>query len=129
NFPSDYDLEWTVNGVTIIGATNDTIIPTVAGVYTVVFSDGSGCEFITDNFNLNLGIDENTVLNWNVYPNPTDYFVTVELNGNQSIEEVQLIDLSGRVVKNWRWNNEVKMTLAIDEIPSGYFMLKLVNGS
>lgn len=129
NFPEEYDVEWTVNGVAIIGATNDTIIPTAAGGYAAVVSDGLGCEYFSPNFNLNLGIDENTVLNWNVYPNPSDHFVTVELNGNQLIEEVQLIDLSGRIVKNWWWNDEVKMTLEIDEIPSGYFMLKLVNGA
>jgi len=129
NFPTSYNVEWTYNNITILGATNDTIIPTNAGDYAVIITDGLGCEYTTDVFNLNLGIDENTVLNWNVYPNPTNSIVTVELNGNQVIEAVQLIDVSGRIVKSWNWNNIAKMTLTIEEIPAGYFMLKLVNGS
>ena len=66
-----------------------------------------------------------TVFNWNIYPNPANETVTIEINQDTEFEAVQLTDLTGRIVKEWNWKNTTAMTLDISEIPSGYFILRM----
>lgn len=128
-FPANYTLSWERNGLAVNGATNDTLVTNVPGTYAVVITSPDGCVYTTPTFSANLGVAENTFLDWNVFPNPANNNITVTLSSDQQLEEVQLIDVTGRVVKQWNWENGSQMTMDIQEIPTGYFILKLVNGS
>ncbi|MFT6503269.1 MAG: hypothetical protein ACJASQ_003402 [Crocinitomicaceae bacterium] len=76
-----------------------------SGLYTVTITDSAGC-VSTQNVTVNsqVGLVEATATsNWNVYPNPSNEKITVELNnfGNEFVE-LKILDVIGRVVHNSR---------------------------
>ncbi len=83
------------------------------------------CSYTSTNYAVYLGINESNLINWNIYPNPANETVTIEINQDTEFEAVQLTDLTGRIVKEWNWKNTTTMTLDISEIPSGYFILRM----
>ena len=128
-FPANYDVEWSLNNTIIPGQSNDTLYTSQAGDYLVTVTSPEGCTYTTDIFSTNLGVEDNTLLNWSIFPNPAKDAVTVALNNDQTMDEIQLIDVTGRVIRTWKWQNSSSMTVNIQDIPSGYFILQLVNGS
>lgn len=128
-FPVGYDVEWMLNGTVLVGEVNDTLVTSQAGTYEVTITSPEGCTYTTNSFGTNLGVDVHALLNWNVYPNPASNKVTIALSNDQHMDEVHLIDLTGRVIKNWSWNQSSSMTLDLEEVPTGYFIIKLVSGN
>jgi len=128
-FPADFTITWYMNGNPIAGQVNDTIFVSQAGDYTVSVSSVLGCEYASLAYGANLGIQDFRTLNWNVYPNPAENNVTIEINNDQKIDAIQLVDLAGRVINQWTEVQGSKINLNIQEIPSGYFIVKLVSGS
>lgn len=129
NVPSSYAVQWYLNSFAINGQTNDSITAMLNGSYTVAITDTFGCVHTSAAFSVSLGLDETEIVNWNLYPNPANDFVTIELNQNLEVDKIQLLDLAGRVLKEWTWDNTLKMQLDLSEIPDGYFMLQMVKGT
>ena len=127
--PVGYTIEWTFNGNIVSGQTNDTLVTSQAGVYEATITSMEGCTYSTGGFSANLGIDDNALLSWNLFPNPAKGQVTISLGNDQKMDEVQLVDVTGRIVKQWNWEESSVMILNVEEIPSGYFIIKLVNGN
>ena len=125
NVPAGYTLQWSINAFEISGQTNDTIAAMISGNYSVAITDSFGCVHTTTNYAIYMGINESNLINWNIYPNPANETVTIEINQDTEFEAVQLTDLTGRIVKEWNWKNTTTMTLDISEIPSGYFILRM----
>lgn len=125
NYPSGLTISWWLNGTEIIGATNDTLEISTAGNYMAIVTDNFGCEYSTAVWNSTLGVDGITTLNWQVYPNPATNFVVIKLFDNHTIREVELMDLSGRVVLKQEWSGDSKAKLDISTLPAGYFLLNL----
>jgi hypothetical protein len=126
-FPANYSISWQRNGIAVANATNDTLVTNLAGTYTVIVTSPEGCVYTTPAFSANLGIAENSLLEWNVFPNPANDKITISLSSDEKLEEIQIIDITGRVVKQWYWENGSQMTLDIEDVPNGYFILKLVD--
>ena len=72
---------------------------------------------------------ENSFISWNVYPNPADDNVTIEVSDDVLIDAIELVDLTGRVVKDWTWNTGSKMNLELNDVPKGYFIIQLYSGT
>lgn len=125
NVPTGYTIQWNLNAFEINGQTNDTIMAMLTGNYSVAITDSFGCVYTSTNYAVYLGINESNLINWNIYPNPANETVTIEINQDTEFEAVQLTDLTGRIVKEWNWKNTTAMTLDISEIPSGYFILRM----
>ncbi len=96
-----------------------------------IFMRGAG-------FNLNVGpvvftsvnsstskVESNSVLGMNVYPNPTQELLNVELN-DRAIEEytLQLVSVNGQVLKTLQLTNQLT-TLDVSELPKGVYMIRL----
>lgn len=128
-FPDDYEISWELNGIPVNGEVNDTLYTTQAGTYSATVSNSEGCSYTTPLFGANLSIEEAGLFSWNIYPNPANEVLFVELNGLQKMDAIQLVDLSGRLIKEWNAIDQTKNQLDIAEIPSGYFILKLVSGT
>jgi hypothetical protein len=127
--PNGYTIQWLLNNFAISGQTNDTLNALMTGVYKVEIVDSFGCVHTSVPFNVNLGLTENSFISWNVYPNPADDNVTVEVSDDVLIDAIQLVDLTGRVVKDWTWNTGSKMNLEINDVPKGYFIIQLYSGT
>lgn len=126
NIPLGFNIQWLINAFEISGQINDTIVAGMSGSYTVEITDTFGCAHISTPVSIFLGLTETNLINWNIYPNPADENVTIEINQDTEFEFIQLVDLTGRIVKEWEWIGTSKMTLDISDIPRGYFMLKIL---
>lgn len=130
--PYDVSLQWTINGSDIIGATNDTLIVTTSGSYSV-----SGAPSTCPNYIQNLGLqlqynfvvcetglgEETSKLTMSVYPNPASDFVNLIVDGEQSYKNYSLIDCTGRVLTS---GNIIGINTLIDvsKLPGGIYMIQ-----
>lgn len=78
--------QWYYNGQPIAGATSPTHLAEQSGTYYIVVTDANGCEGTSNWVELSVigAISElDFAKSINVYPNPTDGFVTVEIDFNE----------------------------------------------
>jgi len=67
--------------------------------------------------------------NFNVYPNPTNDFVTIHALGNASATTLQLVDMTGRILLTESNYGAADMTLPLTTIPAGMYYLKISSGA
>jgi hypothetical protein len=127
--PLGYEIQWLLNGFAITGQTNDSINTLMSGSYSVEITDTFGCVHTSAPFSVSLNVAEIDVMNWNVYPNPANEYVTIEINSNILPEMIQLVDLTGRTVKEWENVKDPTIKLDISEIPDGYFIVRIMKGT
>jgi hypothetical protein len=85
------------NNQAIAGATAQTFTPTVNGSYAVEITF-NGCEGTSECVVIdNVGIEENLLFRFNLYPNPASSQLILE--SNTTMEIVELLDLSGKVLQ------------------------------
>lgn len=61
----------------------------------------------------------------NVHPNPVRDDMTVTITGKISGDgQVSVLDVSGKVIKSFATNNKKKITVSINDLPSGVYVLK-----
>lgn len=127
NYPEGLTVSWWLNGQEIVGETGQTLQINSAGNYTAVVADSFGCTYTSEVFTSTLGIDELTMLDWRVYPNPAKDFVTIEVFNTQQVTRVELMDLSGRIIVKQAWiTGESTALLNVSDLPAGYFLLNVV---
>ena len=82
--------------------------------YTINITAGGG-----------VGLDESTINNVVVYPNPANEKVTVDLNNVQEkLTEIQLVDVTGRVLHSEKINDNVKLyNLNISGLAQGSYSI------
>ncbi|MEY3412827.1 MAG: hypothetical protein RIQ70_1516 [Bacteroidota bacterium] len=82
--------------------------------YTINITAGGG-----------VGLDESTINNVVVYPNPANEMVTVDLNNVQEkLTEIQLVDITGRVLHSEKINDNVKLyNLNISGLAQGSYSI------
>jgi hypothetical protein len=75
------------------------------------------------------GASANTASNVkvNVYPNPANDQLTINLNSNASIEQIQLVDLQGKVVYTETVNTvDYNKTISTSQFGAGIYFLKVI---
>lgn len=125
----DYTIQWFMNGTALPGENAQTLVTTNPGVYTVELIDSFGCMYSSNGFNANAGTAEISGLDWSIYPNPANDFVTIEINQNGLLNHVELVDLSGRVLRSDSWSNGSQVEINVADIPDGYYIIRLTAGS
>jgi len=114
--------QWLHNGNPVGGATNDTYTPTQGGVYTVVYTDVNGCSATSAGFVTSVGI-EDPVVSFSIYPNPVSEKLIIDA-GAVIKANIQIMDLSGRVVVNARMNQSMQQ-IDVSGLANGIYMVKL----
>ena len=71
-----------------------------------------------------VGIEENSLSNLNIYPNPTNGSINIDLEETESNINLRLIDALGRVLfaKNYKTTNQINFDL---DAPKGFYLLQL----
>ena len=98
-------LQWYLNGVPIPGATDTIYTPTVAGIYSVMATTGSGCIMLSNSVNKTFtGIEtlKSKVSSIQVFPNPSTGNATLNVLLNNiptGSNLIRVIDVNGKVVK------------------------------
>jgi hypothetical protein len=116
-------------------------IPTVFYLYVTTTIDyltdtnvimGYTIDFSSSDFNLapcgEIGIEKNETVNINAYPNPFDNYFTVELQTTDEAN-VQLYDLSGRIVNCEMFHYGNKFYLITENLSKGMYTLYVQTGS
>lgn len=109
-------------------ANNQTVtaMPSQTTIYTVVGTDAVGCSNSTTytiTVDPCLGLDENGLTAWTVYPNPTNDLVTVEFP--EKFLKLELIDPSGRIVLA----NETSNSISLHEFARGVYQIRVTSES
>lgn len=115
--------QWQKDGVDILGETNKTFIPTLAGNYSVVVTDFGGCTQSSKVFNSDI---TNGLL---VYPNPAKKFVQLALTANEAdFTLVDIYDILGKKYLSKIYNtvtNAFSDKIDISNFPNGIYFIKL----
>ena len=127
--PVGYSIQWSVNGVPISGATNDTLSILTSGSYTVTMTDTFACVHTSPIYSASLGFAELTNIEWNIQPNPASDQFTIALNSNLSIDSYAILDASGRVLKEARWEEGQAQVVSARDLTAGYYFVQIRSGA
>lgn len=113
----------------ISGATNSFYGVTTAGNYSVVVTDEFGCTYNSSTVFVSLSIDEiawqNTI---SIYPNPANDQVYISWDSNITIEKVNLLDITGKLIIKI---NPIQNTNQIDlkGLSNGIYLIEFESGN
>jgi choice-of-anchor B domain-containing protein len=89
----------------------------------IVISDREGFLVVKSS---TLAIEENSISNFKIYPNPTSN--TININSiNFPISDIKIYDLSGKLVYSNEFISELNINLDISNFSNGIYILKLNN--
>jgi PKD repeat protein len=114
-------------GLPVVGATNDTYVPSVSGNYYVVYTDINGCTAASALFNFIIGIEDEPGISFSIYPNPASEKVILDA-GTIVKANIKIMDLSGRTVINTKMNQS-QLQVDLSALASGVYMIKVEYGS
>jgi len=107
---------------------NPTINFEQTGTYhvTVYVENAAGTSFYTQEITVEgcAGLLDHG-MGYKVYPNPATSQLTVEIEGQASFENLELIDALGRVLVRESLNDSGKNTIDLTNIPSGMYVVRL----
>lgn len=114
--------QWFLDGTSISGATSANYTPTANGDYTVLVSNVSGCENMSNVYTFSsLGI-ESVNSNWKMYPQPAGDLLFIE--GLKPESNWKLINLCGQVVLSGISDANSIFSITLTNLPAGvYFIL------
>ncbi len=137
-FPSNYSLQWQLDGMDIPGATTQEYCVTTSGDYTLVITDeDTGCTnestrtvpFIPSEACALSNADIQGLLGGiRLFPNPTTDHATLsfDLEDNQEVS-YQILDVAGKVLtqENLGNTNSVNRTLDVNNFAAGMYFIHI----
>lgn len=82
----------------VIGATDQSFTPAIAGTYAAIISGGTCIDTTVCTFSAGLGMEENELVSFSVYPNPTNGIITVQLNQVSTDAQIEIFNATGQLV-------------------------------
>ena len=117
--------QWLLNGAVIVGATQQNMMFTQNGNYSVVVTNVFGCSDTSEAITVTgVGITENGLTtDVKIYPNPNTGKFILEFT-NQEINEVEITDVIGKVMLR-SINVERQKQFDLEELPAGIYILHI----
>jgi hypothetical protein len=120
-------IQWYEGGTIVANDTAAISVPSATGSYTVIVTDVFGCSYESDPISVTVGLFEGYALNkWKLFPNPTTNSVTIEMDGNGTMEMVEIIDLTGRTLLTEE-NLEGATVFNLETLKNGAYIVRLSN--
>ena len=89
----------------------------------IIISDREGFLVVKSS---TLAIEDNSISNFNIYPNPTNN--VIHINAIQfPIKNIKIYDLGGKLLKSKNYNSEINIKTNISNFSNGIYILKLNN--
>jgi uncharacterized protein YjdB len=118
---------WSINDTNLATITQTGLVTAKANgtvIVTATAADGGGAKAtktITIS-NQNVGIKDRNLNNQiTVYPNPTSNLLTIKTINNLTIQQLQLLDITGKIIA--QFNNQTEIDLS--EIANGMYLLQI----
>ncbi len=127
--------QWYRDGVMIPGAVNSTYSYTVGGNYQVMVGNASGClnfgtGFVIGSGAGGIGIEELDLTTLEVFPNPTDGIINIQLSSSQAADlDLELMSLEGKLVYKERVKTGETGMISLDfsHLPTATYILRIYN--
>jgi hypothetical protein len=122
--------QWHNHQVPLAGETGPTFTPQVNGIYYVIVTLMGCSSYTSDVMTINTGISEPALLVGNVYPNPTQGLVHIDLISNQtSPTTIKALTLTGQQVAQVKAEDRYEGVFTIDlsHLPEGVYLISLSN--
>jgi hypothetical protein len=88
--------QWYLNNQLLANETNQSLVVSKNGLYTVVVNDTYGCKKTSDAFEYkSLSLDDLKASSLLIYPNPTSDLLTIT---NASLNHLEVVDITGKVL-------------------------------
>ena len=105
------------------------IIPNTGSIYfdynPAIITNTFNTEFVAQ-----LANDQFSSTNLSVYPNPANEIITIQLNSNSFIKQIQLIDMLGRVIKKESYSSSnYSEVMNLKEVGSGTYFVEVTTDS
>ena len=117
------------------GNSDDHIFSASAGSLSVIYAKGSGTSYAYHGGNrgfttlsVTLGIPENKLLSFEMYPNPASDVLTVQLPTGTEKAEVSVFDYTGRLVSSKTISSN-DSTLDVQNISKGIYIIRVATNS
>ena len=118
------------NGNNILGATSQNYTPTTSGYYSVKVMDNNGCngESEVKEFNIIIDAVEDISSHLNVYPNPTDSWITIESKVKID-SDINILNVFGEVVEtiDYKLFNDNFEKINMSNFSKGIYLIQLIN--
>lgn len=117
--------QWYLNGVKIDSEISNSMTPMQTGAYKVIVTCESGC--LTESNILAISTLTTSLDNrlnkpeFTVYPNPAKSLTTI--SSTESIERIELCDISGRVIQKFTVNSTI-LQLDLYKLTKGVYLMK-----
>lgn len=114
------------NSEIIAGANASTFTPTLSSLYSVIVS-GAGCTTQSDCYTFSLGMKEDALTTFRLYPNPANTFIQLETSNQEELMNCTytLFDISGKRILQGRLNGD--NSIDVRNVPNGVYSLQLTN--
>lgn len=126
-----YDYQWYLDGAIIAGATGVSVTPIDNGEYTVSATDTNGCTSLSDVFVFNqasvVQIDPLSTIQ--LYPNPTDGMVYLDMSNVDFIQSLIVTDMSGRVLEVINAGSKKQLTIDLSGFDRGMYIVQFLDGN
>ena len=117
------------------GDSNDHVFSASAGSLSVIYAKGSGTSYAYHGGNrgfttlsVTLGIPENKLLSFEMYPNPASDVLNVQLPTGTEKAEVSVFDYTGRLVSSKTISSN-DSTLDVQNISKGIYIIRVATNS
>ena len=112
------------------GDSNDYVFNASAGSLTVIWAIGSSTEYAYHSIrgatalSVSLGISENNLLSFEMYPNPVSDVLNIQLPTSTEKAEVSIFDYTGRLVSSKTISSNDK-AIDVQKISKGIYMIRV----
>lgn len=116
-------------GVIVINETSNFLLPSWDGTYTVEVIDSNNCIVKSSPYNYSLlALAPELEKIAKVYPNPFVDYTYLEFSTTQNNTIVELIDINGKVLKQFVVNGD-KIRIERESLPAGIYFLQTTKGN
>lgn len=121
--------QWYLDSVPIALATDSMYPISLNGSYTVEVTDAEGCTYLSDPFIVvNAGFSAINNKEISVYPNPAKSVIRIELNQNKYIDEIQVTDLTGKLMNKYNIHDAIqRWELPVEYLHSGIYIMTVIS--
>jgi Domain of unknown function (DUF2341)/Secretion system C-terminal sorting domain len=119
--------QWLLNGAPLAGETNQTYLALVNASYSCVITDANGCTDTSNVIGFVLGRDAEALTRINIYPNPVQHVLHLDLTSISGAGNWQIVTMAGVVVQSGTTKGGTLMEASVSDLSAGMYFIEFVS--